>query len=61
MLVSSTQAAGLHQPLYQTDNLIHTLLNLAAIRTPLFDPAKSVVNPNFQALPRWINNTPYAK
>jgi heptose-I-phosphate ethanolaminephosphotransferase len=46
---------------YQTDNLIHTLLNLAAIRTPLYDPAKSVVNPNFQALPRWIKNTPYAK
>jgi heptose-I-phosphate ethanolaminephosphotransferase len=46
---------------YQTDNLIHTLLNLAAIKTPLYDPAKSVVNPNFQALPRWIKNTPYAK
>ena len=46
---------------YQTDNLIHTLLNLAAIKTALYDPKKSVVNPDFQILPRWIKGLPYTK
>lgn len=46
---------------YQTDNLIHTLLNLAAIETALYDPNKSIVNPQFQILPRWIKGTPYTK
>lgn len=46
---------------YQTDNLIHTLLNLAAITTTLYDPTKSVVNPEFRALPRWIKGAPYVK
>ena len=46
---------------YQTDNLIHTLLNLAAIRTTLYDPTKSVVNPEFRVLPRWIKDSPYTR
>lgn len=44
---------------YQTDNLIHTMLNLAAIETSLYDPKKSIVNPDFQILPRWIKGSPY--
>lgn len=44
---------------YQTDNLIHTLLNLAAIETYLYDPKKSILNPDFQILPRWIKGSPY--
>ena len=46
---------------YQTDNLIHTLLNLAAIRTDSYDPTKSVVNPEFRVLPRWIKESPYTR
>lgn len=46
---------------YQTDNLIHTLLNLAAIRTDMYDPTKSVVNPEFRVLPRWIKELPYTR
>ena len=46
---------------YQTDNLIHTLLNLAAIRTDRYDPTKSVVNPEFRVLPRWIKESPYTR
>lgn len=44
---------------YQTDNLIHTMLNLAAIETSLYDPKKSIVNPDFRILPRWIKGAPY--
>jgi heptose-I-phosphate ethanolaminephosphotransferase len=46
---------------YQTDNLVHTLLNLAAIRTAVYDPTKSVVNPEFRVLPRWIKGSPYTR
>ncbi|PKN41422.1 MAG: hypothetical protein CVU60_11860 [Deltaproteobacteria bacterium HGW-Deltaproteobacteria-18] len=46
---------------YQTDNLIHTILNLAAIKTPLYDRTKSIVNPDFKILPRWIKGSPYTK
>lgn len=46
---------------YQTDNLIHTLLNLAAITTTLYEPTKSVVNPEFRVLPRWIKGAPYLR
>lgn len=46
---------------YQTDNLIHTLLNLAAIETALYDPKKSIVHPDFQIMPRWINGAQYTK
>jgi heptose-I-phosphate ethanolaminephosphotransferase len=46
---------------YQTDNLIHTLLNLAAIETVLYDPKKSILHPDFQILPRWIKGSPYTK
>ncbi len=44
---------------YQTDNLIHTMLNLAAIETSLYDPKKSIVHPDFQISPRWIKGAPY--
>ena len=31
-----------------TDDFIHTLLDLLDIRTPEYDPKKSVINPSFQ-------------
>lgn len=34
---------------YMTDDMIHTILDLADIRTPEFNPAKSLVNPAFDA------------
>ncbi len=34
---------------YMTDDMIHTILDLADIRTREFDPAKSLVNPAFDA------------
>lgn len=46
---------------YQTDSLIHTLLNLATITTALYDPTKSIVHPDFQAQPRWINGQRYVR
>lgn len=46
---------------YQTDNLIHTMLNLATIETSLYDPKKSIVNPDFRILPRWIKGSPYTR
>jgi len=33
---------------YMTDDFIHTLLDLLDIRTPEYDPRKSVINPAFQ-------------
>ena len=44
---------------YQTDNLIHTMLNLAAIETSMYDPKKSIVNPHFRIVPRWLKGSPY--
>ena len=39
---------------YMTDDLLHTLLDLLDIRTPEYDPAKSVINPAFDATRRRI-------
>lgn len=46
---------------YQTDSLIHTLLNLAAIETPAYDATKSVLSKEFQERPRWINGSRYER
>jgi heptose-I-phosphate ethanolaminephosphotransferase len=46
---------------YQTDNLIHTLLNLATISTALYDPSKSLVHPDFREQPRWIKGQRYTR
>jgi len=34
---------------YMTDDMIHTLLDILGIRTPEYNPAKSVINPAFAA------------
>ena len=39
--------AAVNRP-YMTDDFIHTLLDLLDIRTPEYDPRKSVINPAFQ-------------
>lgn len=39
--------AAVNRP-YMTDDFIHTLLDLLDIRTPEYDPGKSVINPSFQ-------------
>lgn len=46
---------------YQTDSLIHTLLNLAAIETPAYDATKSVLSKEFQERPRWIQGSRYER
>lgn len=40
--------AAVNRP-YMTDDMIHTLLDILDIRTPEFNPAKSVINPAFAA------------
>ncbi|WMW08299.1 phosphoethanolamine transferase CptA [Pseudomonas entomophila] len=45
---------------YSSAHLIHTLSDLAGLSYDLYEPAKSVVNDQFVATPRWIGN-PYAK
>lgn len=40
--------AAVNQP-YMTDDMIHTVLDLADIKTTEFDPAKSLINPAFDA------------
>lgn len=45
---------------YMTDDMIHTVLDLADIQTPDFDPAKSIVNAKFNAArPRIFNDLNY--
>ena len=34
---------------YMTDDMIHTLLDLMQISTPEYNPAKSILNPAFDA------------
>jgi heptose-I-phosphate ethanolaminephosphotransferase len=46
---------------YQTDSLIHTLLNLAAIETSAYDPTKSILSKEFQERPRWIKGRRYQR
>jgi heptose-I-phosphate ethanolaminephosphotransferase len=45
---------------YSSSHLIHTLSDLAGLSYDRYDPSKSVVNPLFNATPRWIGD-PYAK
>ena len=45
---------------YMTDDMIHTLLDLLDIRTPEFNPQKSLVNPAFDATrPRVVQGRDY--
>ena len=45
---------------YMTDDMIHTVLDLADIKTAEYDPAKSIVNPAFDASrPRIFNDLNY--
>ncbi|QXI37283.1 phosphoethanolamine transferase CptA [Pseudomonas xantholysinigenes] len=45
---------------YSSAHLIHTLSDLAGLSYDHFEPAKSLVSPQFSASPRWIGD-PYAK
>ena len=45
---------------YMTDDMIHTLLDLLDIRTPEYAPARSLVNPAFNAQrPRIVQGKDY--
>ena len=45
---------------YMTDDMIHTVLDLADIKTTEYNPAKSIVNPAFDASrPRIFNDLNY--
>lgn len=45
---------------YSSSHLIHTLSDLAGLSYDRYEPAKSLVNPEFVVAPRWIGN-PYSK
>ena len=45
---------------YSSSHLIHTLSDLAGLSYDRFEPAKSLVNQQFAAAPRWIGD-PYKK
>ncbi|MGE8321818.1 MAG: hypothetical protein ACN6OX_01900, partial [Pseudomonas sp.] len=45
---------------YSSSHLIHTLSDLAGLSYDRFEPAKSLVNPQFVVAPRWIGD-PYRK
>jgi heptose-I-phosphate ethanolaminephosphotransferase len=45
---------------YSSSHLIHTLSDLAGLSYDHYEPAKSLVNQQFAAAPRWIGD-PYAK
>jgi heptose-I-phosphate ethanolaminephosphotransferase len=49
---------ALHRP-YQTDDLIHTFLDLANIRLKKFNPSKSIINEQFKKEKRWMNHGDY--
>lgn len=45
---------------YMTDDMIHTVLDIADIYTPDFDPARSIVNPEFNtSRPRFFDDKDY--
>lgn len=46
---------------YQTDSLIHTLMNLSAVDTEFYDPSKSILGPNFVAGRRSIGGSTYSE
>ena len=41
-------ASSVNRP-YMTDDMIHTVLDLMGIETDEYDPAKSIINPKFDA------------
>ena len=45
---------------YSSSELIHTWSDLAGLKYDLFNPERSLVNPNFVETTRWIGN-PYEK
>jgi heptose-I-phosphate ethanolaminephosphotransferase len=44
---------------YQTDDIIHTILDLSNIQIQRWEPKKSVINPGFKPEKRWMNNKDY--
>jgi heptose-I-phosphate ethanolaminephosphotransferase len=44
---------------YQTDDLIHTFLDLSNLSVANFNPKKSIINPAFKPEKRWMNNQDY--
>ena len=51
--------AAVNRP-YMTDDMIHTLLDLLDIRTPEFDPTRSIVNPAYnEKRPRIVQGQDY--
>lgn len=44
---------------YMTDSLVHTLLDLAKIKTKQYDPTKSIINDKFVEIPRIVNGIRY--
>ncbi|NEA37629.1 hypothetical protein, partial [Streptomyces sp. SID13031] len=45
---------------YSSSHLIHTLSDLAGLSYDRYEPAKSLVSPQFVVAPRWIGD-PYRK
>lgn len=47
---------------YMTDDMIHTVMDIAGIKTPEFDPTRSVIDDKYNAArPRIFNNMDYDK
>ncbi len=46
--LESQIASSINRP-YMTDDMIHTVLDIAGIETPEYDPAKSIINPKFDS------------
>ena len=45
---------------YMTDDMIHTVLDIADIHTPDFDPARSIINQEYNTLrPRFFDEKDY--
>ncbi|RWU25125.1 hypothetical protein DM813_05185 [Pseudomonas alkylphenolica] len=51
---------GMANRAYSSSHLIHTLSDLAGLSYDRYEPAKSLVSPEFVVAPRWIGN-PYSK
>lgn len=51
---------SLHRP-YMNDDFFHSLLDLAGVQCSLFDPTRSILNPEFKTRPRRVidNSIPY--
>lgn len=46
--LESQIASSINRP-YMTDDMIHTVLDIAGIETPGYDPAQSIINPKFDS------------